>query len=228
MPFVTPECDWTAGIPGDIMAWHRNEDVIATFGEKSVDQTTVEMLMAESKPHTESFALYGHIDLSGCGEPNPGGSVLQMCNVLVSPTSRGTLKLQSSNPEDAPLLDPNMLSNELDTQLLNSCGRLTIAAMQSPVAKKYGAQEYGIQETMRGDISDAAMRVRMLKTSRSLNHGSGTCSMGSVVDTECRVKGLQKLRVIDASVFPMPIGAHYQAAVYAVAEQVSEIFLAGV
>jgi choline dehydrogenase-like flavoprotein len=52
-----------------------------------------------------------------------------------------------------------------------------------------------------------------------LNHGSGTCAMGTVVDTECRVKGIERFRVIDASVFPTLIRAHYQA-IYAVAEQV--------
>ena len=45
--------------------------------------------------------------------------------------------------------------------------------------------------------------------------------MGSVVDTECRVLGIQGLRVVDSSVFPTPLSGHYQAAVYAVAEQVS-------
>lgn len=128
---------------------------------------------------------YGHIDLSRSGEPNPGGSVLQMCNLLVSPTSRGALKLRSSNPQDAPILDPNLLSNELDLQLLYAVGRLTISMMQGPAGRKYGAQEYGIDEWIRNDVSDAAMRKRVLYASRILNHGSGTCSMGSVVDSEC-------------------------------------------
>jgi choline dehydrogenase-like flavoprotein len=64
------------------------------------------------------------------------------------------------------------------------------------------------------------MRKRLLKTGETLNHGSGACAMGTMVDTECRVKDIEGLRVIDASVFPTPIGAHYQAAVYDVAEQV--------
>lgn len=43
--------------------------------------------------------------------------------------------------------------------------------------------------------------------------------MGSVVDTELRVKGIQNLRIVDASVFPVTIGGHLQAATYALAEQ---------
>jgi len=144
-----------------------------------------------------------------------------MSALVVSPTSRGTLKLRSSNPADPPLLDPNLLSNELDRQLLYSVGRLGIAAMHGPIGQKWGVQEYGIDENIRGDTSDAAMEARMMKTFRTLNHGGGTCAMGNVVDTECRVKGIEGLRVVDASIFPMPIGCHYQAIVYAVAEQVS-------
>jgi choline dehydrogenase-like flavoprotein len=71
---------------------------------------------------------------------------------------------------------------------------------------------------MRDDLSDTAMQKRLFYASRSLNHGSGTCAMGSVVDSECRVKLLEGVRVVDASIFPNPLGAHYQAAVYAVAE----------
>jgi len=94
--------------------------------------------------------------------------------------------------------------------------------MQGPVGQKYGAREYGIHESIRDDLSDTAMQKRLFYASRSLNHGSGTCAMGSVVDSECRVKGLEGVRVVDASIFPNPLGAHYQAAVYAVAEMVRD------
>jgi choline dehydrogenase-like flavoprotein len=51
----------------------------------------------------------------------------------------------------------------------------------------------------------------------------GSLAMGSVVDTDLRVKGVAGLRVIDASVFPVPITGHLQVAVYALAEQAAEI-----
>ena len=47
--------------------------------------------------------------------------------------------------------------------------------------------------------------------------------MGKVVDAECRVLGTQALRVVDASVIPVPLSAHYQVAVYALAEQMADI-----
>ncbi|KAE8452657.1 hypothetical protein EG329_013916 [Mollisiaceae sp. DMI_Dod_QoI] len=227
MPLVTPECDWTAGFPGDWLGWHHHADVLQDIGNKGADSSIFDLLTAKSKPHTESIAVYGHLEIFARGIPNPGGSCLTMANVLVTPTSRGTLKLASSNPLDAPLLDPNLLSTELDAQMLYACGRLTISMMQSPAAQKYGAVEYGIDESLRNDVSDAAMRKRMLFTSRTLNHGSGTCAMGKVVDTECRVKGVEGLRVVDASIFPAPLSAHFQAPVYALAEQMAQIIIDG-
>jgi choline dehydrogenase-like flavoprotein len=60
-----------------------------------------------------------------------------------------------------------------------------------------------------------------LKTVETVFHPSDTCAMRTVVETKCGVKGVENLRVVDASVFPFPLGSHYQATVYAVAEQVS-------
>lgn len=57
----------------------------------------------------------------------------------------------------------------------------------------------------------------------SIYHAAGTASMGKVVDTELRVYGVKGLRVVDASVMPVPIAAHYQATVYALAEQAADM-----
>lgn len=146
---------------------------------------------------------------------------MTLMNVLVAPHSRGTVTLASTNPNDPPILDPRFFSNPLDEKLIYECARMTGNAVQdSSLAADYGAVEYGIDESLRNDWSDEALRNRLVRTCSTINHGSGTCAMGSVVDGECRVLGTQGLRVVDASVFPFPIGAHYQAAVYAVAEQV--------
>jgi choline dehydrogenase-like flavoprotein len=172
---------------------------------------------------TDVIALssYSHFDFTGTAGAPPVGSNICVLNILVSPSSRGTITLRSADPLDPPLLDPNILSNQVDTQLLYSVARLTSEAIEQTIDPKYGATEYAVDKEIRGNYSDSAMRQRILKMVRTINHGSGTCAMGSVVDTECRVLGIQRLRVVDSSVFPTPLSGHYQAAVYAVAEQVS-------
>ncbi|CAJ2505395.1 Uu.00g127890.m01.CDS01 [Anthostomella pinea] len=73
------------------------------------------------------------------------------------------------------------------------------------------------------DASDEYLDEIVETRATSIFHGSGSCAMGSVVDSELRVKGVQNLRIVDASVFPVSIGRHLQAATYALAEQAADI-----
>lgn len=70
---------------------------------------------------------------------------------------------------------------------------------------------------------DNKLDQRLAMTSGTTWHASGTCSMGRVVDTEFRVRGVRGLRVVDASVLPVPLSAHIQAPLYAMAEQAAAI-----
>ena len=66
--------------------------------------------------------------------------------------------------------------------------------------------------------SDSEIDQRIRMGGVSCSHPGASCSMGKVVDTECRVKGVQGLRVVDASVIPVPLAAHYQTLIFALAE----------
>ncbi|KAH8698370.1 hypothetical protein BGW36DRAFT_396168 [Talaromyces proteolyticus] len=223
----TAECDWTSGLPVDWVAFHRhdNDRVIKSLAESQLDSKELDRFQIKNRAHTESVVLYGHIDFSGKAGPPPPGSNMCVMNILVTPSSRGTVSLKSTDPLDPPVCDPNMLSNELDQQLLWSAARLTSRGLERTIAPEYGVSEYAVDDDLRNDYGDEAMMRRALRIVRTVNHGSGTCAMGSVVDTECRVNGIDGLRVIDSSVIPFPICAHYQAAVYALAEQVCSSFL---
>jgi choline dehydrogenase-like flavoprotein len=171
--------------------------------------------------HTDiTISRYGHVDLTRT-TTNPEGSVFTVLNVLATPASRGAIRLSSADPLSPPLLDPTAFKNSIDAKLLYACARMTSTAIQhSSAVTRYGAVEYSVPDELKGDFSDDAMRTRLVKVAETINHGSGTCTMGSVVDTEYRVLGTRRLRVVDTSVIPFPMGSHYQAVVYAIAEQV--------
>lgn len=57
MPMIIPDCDWTAGLPGDAMAWHRHDEVLSKFGKGFLDTKTYDLLTASGKVHTESFNM---------------------------------------------------------------------------------------------------------------------------------------------------------------------------
>lgn len=78
-------------------------------------------------------------------------------------------------------------------------------------------------EPMTLEDSDEKLNERLAMTSATTWHASGTCSMGKVVDTNFRVRGVENLRVVDASVIPVPLSAHIQAPLYALAEQAATI-----
>jgi choline dehydrogenase len=71
--------------------------------------------------------------------------------------------------------------------------------------------------------SDEKLDKRLALTAGSSWHATGTCSMGKVVDSEFKVKGVEGLRVVDASVVPVSLSSHIQAALYGLAEQAADI-----
>jgi choline dehydrogenase-like flavoprotein len=71
--------------------------------------------------------------------------------------------------------------------------------------------------------ADEAFNKRIRDFRLSLNHPCGNCSMSKVIDSNRKVMGAQRLRVIDASFFPIPIAAHPQVYVYTVAEKATEM-----
>lgn len=148
---------------------------------------------------------------------------MSIFNILVSPLSRGSVKLNSSDPVDPPVVNPALLASPTDKDILYEAVRSTTTAMKN--LEGLDAVEYTVDEALRGDLSDDAVAVRVKQGGSTVFHYSGTCAMGTVVDAECRVRGIEGLRVVDASVFPMSLGAHYQAATYALAEQIADMMI---
>lgn len=151
-----------------------------------------------------------------------------MLLVLQHPYSRGSVKAASNSTFDAPVADAGFLRNPLDTILLREgvrfsrrlVAQLSIAAL-NPFEAVPGANV----------TSDADIDQFVRNSADTLWHPAGSCKMGKreaggVVDGQLKVYGIEGLRIVDASVFPMLPASHTMTTVYAVAEKAAEIIKA--
>ncbi len=140
------------------------------------------------------------------------------------PDSRGTVTLASRNAFDSPLIDPRYFSAPNDIR----CMRDSVRMIRDIVAQDAFA-DYRGPEVAPGVSaqSDAELDAWIRATAETLYHPVGTCRMGSdvksVVDGDLRVRGVDGLRVIDASVMPTLIGGNTNAPTIMIAEKLSDI-----
>ena len=153
------------------------------------------------------------------------GTIVSAVTCLVSPTSRGSVTLRSSDPKDPPVVDQNFHSTRADQFVMREGLRLTSKVFAETEASKSFVKEElapeGFQQ-IASDTKNDEIDARVKRYGWSIQHPMGTCALGSVVDGHCRVKGVEGLRVVDASVMPTPLGCNTQAATYAIAERAAE------
>jgi choline dehydrogenase-like flavoprotein len=158
--------------------------------------------------------------------PYPVGHGFAISPVGLYPRSRGRITLASSDPFDAPLIDPNLLSAPEDLRPLIEGMRLARKIFASPAFAKYRAEESSPGSAV---VSDAELAAYVRAEAYTVHHPVSTCRMGNdaaaVVDPTLRVIGLDHLRVADASVFPSIIGGNTNAAVVMIAEKASDLIL---
>jgi choline dehydrogenase/4-pyridoxate dehydrogenase len=149
------------------------------------------------------------------------------CRVaLLRPKSRGTVTLRSSNPQDHPRISPNLLAEEDDRRELRRSLDIIRTVAAQPAMRPYVEREIAPgPDVVRDDDIDAFIRA----TCVTVHHPVGTCRMGAasdplaVVDADLRVRGLSRLRVVDASVMPDIVGGNTNAAVVMIAEKASDL-----
>jgi choline dehydrogenase len=151
---------------------------------------------------------------------DPGCSVFP---TLIYPESRGTFRLRSSDPSDAPLIDPGYLREPKDTEVL-----IEGIAMARDIMAGTGDNKGEIGPGPRY-FSDAAMRRELPNYVHSVYHPVGTCRMGvderAVVDPELKVRGIDGLRVADASIMPSVTGGNTNAPAIMIGERCAELIL---
>ncbi|MGH3676018.1 MAG: GMC family oxidoreductase [Mycobacterium sp.] len=171
------------------------------------------------------FAPAPYFD-EGLGDPYEGHAVV-FGPILLKPYSRGSITLRSSDPMDKPIIDPQYLSDDAgaDRAALLEGLRICARIAQSPalrgvigkIARPLGAT----------NLDDETLATALNSLSHTLYHPVATCRMGSddasVVDPQLRVRGIDGLRVADASVMPAIIRGHTHAPSVLIGEKAADL-----
>ncbi|MCE2950020.1 MAG: choline dehydrogenase [Betaproteobacteria bacterium] len=186
-------------------------------------------LFARAMPHSQTPDVQFHFatlsaEMAGAA-PHPwSGFTMSVCQLR--PTSRGTVRIKSNDPRQAPAMQPNYLSTELDCET-------TVAGLKlaRTIAATHAMKDYTLDEYRPGP--DAQSDADLLEFAR--NHGAtifhpvGTCRMGidheAVVDPRLRVNGIEGLRVVDASVMPTLVSGNTNWPTVMIAEKAADMML---
>jgi choline dehydrogenase len=158
--------------------------------------------------------------------PLPLGHGFAMSVVNLYPRSRGRITLASKDPLAAPRIDPALLADAVDIAPLLRGMRLARRLSQAAPLAQYQAHEVlpgpAVQD-------DAALTHYLRSAAGTVHHPVGSCRMGqdsmAVVDPNLRVRGVENLRVVDASIFPSIVGGNTNAPIVMVAERATDLIL---
>jgi choline dehydrogenase len=157
----------------------------------------------------------------------PQGHGVVFGPILVAPESRGQIALRSADPHDKPVIQPRYLSDPggVDRAAmmegLRICARIAAApalkGLLGPIARPRDCAE----------LSEETLELALINCSHTLYHPLGTCRMGSdessVVDPQLRVRGVDGLRVADASVMPSTVRGHTHAPSVLIGEKAADL-----
>ena len=178
-------------------------------------------------PEARSPDLQFHLGLgtgieSGVAAMPDGGVTLNSC--YLRPRSRGSVRLQSSNPEDTPLIDPNYLDDPRDREMSIRGLKLTQEILAQGPLRRFIKAECLPGPGVKTDEDYFRFICEHSKTS---HHPAGTCRMGSddkaVVDPRLRFNGLERLRVVDASIMPTVVSSNTNAAAIMIGEKAADM-----
>ncbi len=149
-----------------------------------------------------------------------GGPASIFLPIMVQPESRGEVRLRSANPSDHPVINPNYLREQTDVDVLVQAVKII-----RTLANTKAFSDLNGGELVPGPDVDLVSFIRSQVS--TLWHPAGTCKMGqdadSVVDPQLRVRGVEGLRVADASVMPTVTSGNTLAACYMIGEKAADL-----
>ncbi|MBC7172146.1 MAG: GMC family oxidoreductase N-terminal domain-containing protein, partial [Polyangiaceae bacterium] len=156
------------------------------------------------------------------------GYCLSVLPTLIYPKSRGEIRLQSSDPKVAPLIDPNFLAERADLDVLIAGYRVLREIIANPKVAHLIGDEIQPGKHHQSD-KDLEAQVRLRAT--TVYHPVGTCKMGvdamAVVDPALRVRGITGLRVADAAIMPSITGGNTNAPAIMIGEKAADLIRKG-
>ncbi|KIN05101.1 GMC oxidoreductase [Oidiodendron maius Zn] len=218
------------GLPADFFAFQHVPNELLEEGLRA-DGEALEKhnLLEPKKCHLESFVVYAPAGATFASMNIPvDGTHITTVVMGMHPTSRGSVTILSKDPLAAPVIDPNYYATEADRVSIRFGIRQALRLMQETL---HGKSIEAIEVPPDGypaltpESTDEELDARVARVGNTFYHVAGTASMGKVVDVQLKVYGIERLRVVDASVIPVPISAHYQAIVYALAEKAADMIL---
>jgi len=171
---------------------------------------------------------FGPVYYLNHGFDRPPGHGFSIGPTLIRPESRGRIRLRTTFPMDAPIIEPNYLHCDADIETLVDGIELARRIASANAFDEFRGEEYlpGAEVKSRGEI---AGYVR--DAAETTYHPAGTCKMGNeadaVVDSRLRVRGIENLRVVDASVMPTVVSGNTNAPTIMIAEKAAEIIRRG-
>lgn len=185
---------------------HQTGLLASNFGEAGAFLRTDPTL---ARPDVQLHWVTGIVDDHNRKQHLGHGMSCHVC--VLRPKSRGSVGLQSANPLAAPRIDPNFLGDDDDVARLLKGYKLSREIMSSGPMARYAPRELYVKNVRSDDELVHLLRQR----TDSIYHPVGTCRMGNdeaaVVDHRLRVRGMERLRVVDASIMPTLVGGNTNA-----------------
>jgi choline dehydrogenase len=138
---------------------------------------------------------------------------------VLAPASRGRVSIMSADPTVKPSIEHRYYSEPADLEVAVQGVRAALDIARRPGLARYTTRPLLVPESE----SDTDLRAFVRRCTQTLYHPSGTCAMGTVVDAELRVDGVDGLRVVDASVMPTVVRGNTNAPTIAIAEKAADL-----